>query len=424
MKKFLTVALIFVLALGSVFANGEKEAAPAANADGKYAGVELNMWSMWTSEYEPQGKVLAAAAKAFEEETGCKVNIEWKGRDLRQIIVTALEAGEKIDLFEEDYTRIGQSYKDYCVDLEPLLDARNYDAQSFECFKEESRKFGGFVSSIAEQPQVGGIFYNKDIFAASGITTLPETWDEFLVACQKMVDAGFEPMALDSAYVDFFFGYHMDRRVGQDVTTDLVFNGGWAANEGAVAAAQDMIDFRNAGFLASGAPDEFPSSQNKIGLTGKVAMVVCANYVAAEVNNNTGVEINWGLMNYPTIPVEQGGSGSTNAFAGANSIAVVKSTKNVDAAVDFAMFLTSGEWDQMMANEASQIPADPRNTAPAIMDGTVETLLATEAPLKWGMGLGDNSAVATSLKTLITQLYEGKFKTGLEFCQAVDKLYK
>ena len=423
MKKFLTVALILVLALGSVFANGEKEAAPAANADGKYAGVELNMWSMWTSEYEPQGKVLKAAAEAFEAETGAKINIEWKGRDLKQIILTALEAGEKVDLFEEDYKRIGQIYKDFCLDVEPLLDARNYDAQSFECFKEESRKFGGFVSSIAEQPQVGGIFYNKDIFADAGITTLPATWDEFLVACQKMVDKGYEPMALDSAYVDFFFGYHMDRRLGEAATTDLVFNGGWAKNEAAIAAAQDMIDFRNAGFLAAGAPDEFPSSQNKIGLTGKVAMVVCANYVAAEVNNNTGANINWGLMNYPMIPVEKGGSGSTNAFAGANSIAVAKNTKNADAAVDFAMFLTSGKFDQMMANEASQIPADPRNTAPAIMDGTVETLLATEAPLKWSMGLGDNSAIATSLKGLITQLYEGKFATGLDFCKAVDKLY-
>ena len=127
-------------------------------------------------------------------------------------------------------------------------------------------------------------------------------------------------------------------------------NGGWAENEGVIQAAQQQIDFINAGYLADGAPDEYPASQNKIGLTGEVAMVVCANYVASEVNNNTGTEINWGMFNYPEV---EGGADPSNAYAGSNAIGITSYTENAQAAFDFAMFLVTGEYDQKMADTAS-----------------------------------------------------------------------
>ena len=88
-------------------------------------------------------------------------------------------------------------------------------------------------------------------------------------------------------------------------------------------------------------------------------MVVCANYVAPEVNNNSGTEINWGMFNYPAV---EGGADPSNAYAGANSLAITKYSENAQAAFDFLMFLTSGEFDQKMADTADQIPADPSNT--------------------------------------------------------------
>jgi len=227
-------------------------------------------------------------------------------------------------------------------------------------------------------------------------------------------------MALDDAYCDFALAYHLSRHVGQEALGELSLNGGWGENEQIIKGAQELIDFVNAGYLESGAPGAFPESQNKIGLTEKVAMIVCANYVCAEVNNNTGSNINWGLMNYPAV---EGGADSSNAYAGANSLAISKNCANPQAAFDFIMFLTTGEFDQKMADGASQIPADSRNTAPAIMDGTVETLLATNAPLKWNMGLTDNSDLGPQFKDVAIKLFEGGFKTGEEFAAAMDALY-
>lgn len=103
-------------------------AADDAAGDADYSDVTLTMWSMWNST-EPQGKVIQEAADAFKEKTGATVNIEWKGRDVKQIIMTALEGGEDIDIFEEDYSRIGKSYKDYCLDLTDMAKAAKFETK-------------------------------------------------------------------------------------------------------------------------------------------------------------------------------------------------------------------------------------------------------------------------------------------------------
>ena len=420
-KRIMAIALIAMMALSFVFAGGSSEKTTTTNADGKYAGVTLNYWAMWNSS-EPQGKVIQQAADAFMADTGAKVNIEWKGRDLNKIIQASLESGDAIDLFDDDYSRIGKIYAPYTYDLTELAAADDYASKSYAVFSNESIKMAGFLNSIAEQPQVGGIFYNKDIFDACGIEA-PETWDEFLAACQTMVDNGYQPMALDGTYSDFWFGYHLDRRIGENTTRELTLNGGWSKNAGAIAAAQDMIDFVKAGYLADGAPDEYPASQNKIGLTGKVAMIVCANYVKSEVDNVAGEALNWGLLNYPVIPTSEGGTGVANAYVGANSLAITSYSKNPQAAWDFAMYLVTGKYDQLMADTVPQVPADPRNEEPISQIGSQDALNATTTPVSWTAGLNANGDLKSSIKSLCIQLFEGKFATGEDFCKALDALY-
>ena len=41
-----------------------------------------------------------------------------------------------------------------------------------------------------------GTYYNKDIFAECGITEEPQTWDDFLDACAKIKDAGYQPIVM------------------------------------------------------------------------------------------------------------------------------------------------------------------------------------------------------------------------------------
>ncbi len=421
MKKFiaLLLAFIMVLSLGACATGAPVESNPPANDDTQpQAGgndtpdvpedpKEIVFWSMW-NDGEPQAEVIKEAAAAYETKTGVKVIIEWKGRDVNQILSASLENKDKIDIIEDDYQRIAMVYPNI-ADLTDMAAAAGY--KGYDCLNNQVIAWAGHLNSIVEQPQVGGIFYDKDSFAKAGVSE-PKDWDEFLDVCQKLKDAGVAPMALDSAYADFMFYHQLLRHMDEAAIEKVAMEGGWG-NTDAVKAAQETIDFVKAGYLADGAPDEYPSNQNKLG-TGEAAMIVCANYVTAEVNNSMGVSLNWGLFGYP---------GSPAAYAGSNSLAVTDYSENKQEAFDFIMFLTTGEYDQKMADKAQQIPADPTNTAPAHLSGTIETLLAAEKPMTWCAGLNANADLINSFKTIIVELYEGKYETGEDFCAALDALY-
>ena len=433
MKKILSVLLAAVMVLGLLAGCADKPTEtnnpPASNppasqpaddssepAGKQYDGVELTMWSMWSSG-EPQANVIEAAKAAFEEQTGAKITIEFKGRDVNKVLTASLEAKEAIDIIEDDYQRIANTYPNI-LDLTDMAKAVNYDSFSYKCFNDQSIAWAGYLNAITEQPNIGGIFYDKDAFENAGITAEPKTWAEFLDACQKIKDSGVGPVAQDSAYANFAFYHQLVRYLGEDKITELATNGGWSGTA-AEQAAQDIIDLRNEGFLADGAPDEFPSSQNKIGF-GQAAMVICADYVTAEVNGNTGTQVNWGLFNYPAV---DGGADNGAAYMGANSLAITSYSKNPQAAFDFILFLTTGEYGQKLADEAHQIPADSRNTAPADLNGTIETLQAAVSPMTWCASLSVNADLKDTIKSMCTELFEGKYADGAAFCAALDALY-
>ena len=434
MKKILSALLASVMVLAmlagcsnqpSASSNPPAESNPPAaasqpaenNNNESTGGKTITMWSMWSSG-EPQANVISAAAAAFEEQTGVKVNIEFKGRDVNKVLAASLEANENIDIIEDDYKRIGTVYNKFTYDLTDMAKAANYDSFSYACLNNQSIKWAGYLNAIAEQPQIGGIFYDKDAFAKAEITAEPKTWSEFLDVCQKLKDAGVAPLAQDSAYCDFAFYHTLVRYLGEEKIEELDLNGGWSGTA-AEQAAQDIIDMVKAGYFVDGAPDEFPSSENKIGF-GLAAMVICADYVTAEVNNNTGTQVNWGLFNYPAV---DGGADNASAYAGANSLAITSYSQNPQEAFDFIMFLTTGEFDQKLADDAHQIPADSRNTAPADLTGTIETLQAAESPMTWCAGLSANADIKDTIKSLCVELFEGKYATGADFCAALDALY-
>ena len=398
-------------------AGGSNPPATSQTGGKQYDGVTLNMWSMWSSG-EPQANVIGEAAAAFQEQTGAVVNIEFKGRDVNKVLTASLEAQENIDIIEDDYKRIGTVYNKFTYDLTDMANAAGYDSFSYKCFNDQSIEWAGYLNAIAEQPQVGGIFYDKDAFSKAGITAEPKTWAEFLDVCQKLKDAGIAPLAQDSAYCDFAFYHQLVRHLGEEKITELDMNGGWSGTA-AEKAAQEIIDLVNAGYFVDGAPDEFPSSENKIGF-GQAAMIVCANYVTSEVNSQTGTEVNWGLFNYPAV---DGGVDNEAIYMGANSLAISSYSQNPQAAFDFILFLTTGEWGQKLADDAHQIPADSRNTPPADLNGTVEILQTAVSPMTWCAGISANADLKDSIKSLCIELFEGKYATGADFCKALDALY-
>ena len=154
--------------------------------------AKLVYWTMW-NEAEPQGMVIAEAVEAFTAETGIDVEVNFNGREIRKTLQPALDAGEAIDIFDEDIERV-LTWGNYLLPLDEYV-AKSYSTTGGQPYGSVVNQTllnlakelgGGSIRNIPYQPSAFVTMYNKDLFAKAGITSVPTNWNEFLAACEKL----------------------------------------------------------------------------------------------------------------------------------------------------------------------------------------------------------------------------------------------
>ena len=190
MKKILCVMLALILTLSVVGCGGSgstSSTAPGSEASGSEAPskekVTLVYWPMW-AETEPQGMVIAEAVDAFTEKTGIEVDINWAGgRDTRKTLQPALDAGETIDIFDEDIERVNITWGKYLLDIQGMYDASALNGTQNATLINLAKELGnGSLKTVPYQPSTFLMMYNKAAFDKAGVTASPASWDEFMAA--------------------------------------------------------------------------------------------------------------------------------------------------------------------------------------------------------------------------------------------------
>lgn len=108
-RNFLKVAGAGAAAMGLAACGGSSSSSSsvaasstAANAAADTLSGTIEYWSSW-SETENQALVLKQAADAFTQlHPNVKINFTFNGRDNRNLVVSAIEAGTQIDLMDPD----------------------------------------------------------------------------------------------------------------------------------------------------------------------------------------------------------------------------------------------------------------------------------------------------------------------------------
>ena len=109
--------------------------------------------------------VSASDEITYEEATGISVEIQWKGRGIRSLIEPALDAGEQIDLFDDDYQRMAQEHRDYLAELKGMADTVDYEKHIMPVLLEQVKNWGnGELLAMPYQPYITGVWYNKDLW--------------------------------------------------------------------------------------------------------------------------------------------------------------------------------------------------------------------------------------------------------------------
>lgn len=418
MKKALSLLLVFSMALtllagcgassssAAQASTGTSEPAESATASGEIEeGATLVYWPMW-AETEPQGVVLSQAIEDFTDATGVEVEINWAGgRDTRKTLQPALDAGETIDIFDEDIERVNVTWGSYLLDIQSMYDASSLNnAQNATLINLAQELGGGTLKTVPYQPSTFLMMYNKDAFDTAGVTAVPTTWDEFLAACESLKEAGIIPLTVDDAYMAAFFGYIVDRVA--DFETAKAIAAGDFSNEAVLQAAQALQVLVDNGYIDTrAAANVWPAGQGNVA-DGSVAMYLNGTWLPNEIKNQTPEGFRWGTFALPAIA--EGGDGAESNQFGAQCFGINKDTQYPNAAFALITWLTSGEWDQTLANETLGVPMANDAEWPEALAEAKTCLDNTTQRLSWAVDMENDANVNASIKENLAKMISGE----------------
>lgn len=184
-----------------------------------------------------------------------------------------------------------------------------------------TRVYGQMVS-LPYQYNIEGIWYNKAIFSANGISE-PKTYDELVAAMVKLQAGGVTPIT-EGGQVGWpltrLMGMYIFRNVGPDAMADVRDGKAKLTDAGYVAGAQALADLGAKSYFGQGVTSRTADQATAQFLTGKAAMTYNGSWMLSNINdpkqNTIGVD-NVGFMAFPTVTGGKGTATQWPANAGA-----------------------------------------------------------------------------------------------------------
>jgi ABC-type glycerol-3-phosphate transport system substrate-binding protein len=102
--------------------------------------------------------------------------------------------------------------------------------------------YNGKIYAVPMNAHIVGLFYNPKAMEKAGVTEMPETWDELMTVCDKLLAAGISPFALGSKNqwpAQYWFDYLISRTAGPEYRTKLM-DGKAAYTDPEVAKALEL----------------------------------------------------------------------------------------------------------------------------------------------------------------------------------------
>jgi ABC-type glycerol-3-phosphate transport system substrate-binding protein len=362
---------------------------------------------MW-NKTEPSAIALTEIIQKFEAANpNITITAVWNGRENQTKVRTALGANTQIDFVDQDASQIagGLMLEGLLLPLDDMLNSNALDEAV--PFKDV---FNPGLLDLYVQDGVHYLmpyddspvmfWYNKDIFTAAGIATPPATWDEFLVDLQKIKDAGYVPLAVESDVNDyniFYFSYLVERMKGKGFLLSAIEDKtGEKWNDPVFTQVLTMMkDLWDKGFI----PPEslgymWPAGQQTLA-TGKAAMELCGGWLPTELADMAGPDFNWGGLNFPGVT---GGAGKvTDLQQWLLSFGILKGSAHPAEAQAFLKFVMTKESQQRLVTALRGV---------------------TRKGVQWPAPMADGATASTNA-TLVLDHVDGGVALYAEFIQNV-----
>ncbi|MFJ9024952.1 ABC transporter substrate-binding protein [Streptomyces sp. NPDC102259] len=176
--------------------------------------------------------------------------------------------------------------------------------------------YGGKLEVLPYEYNIEGIFYNKKMFSANGLS-VPGTWDELVAASAKLEAKGIQPFSASGQQgwplTRLISGY-LYRSLGPEAMQDVADGKAQLTDPEYVKAAEVIAALGEKGYFGKGVGSiDYDTAMNQF-LSGKAAMFYMGSWalanIADEKQNTVGAD-NVGFMPFPAVG---GGKGSIDQY--------------------------------------------------------------------------------------------------------------
>lgn len=420
-RRFANTAAILATALivSSCSSGGNSGSGGGSTAaGGSISGQTITYWaSDQGSSISDDVQVLTPELNAFTKATGVKVNLQVIGwNDLLNRILAATASGQGPDV-----VNIGNTWS---ASLQATGAFLPITADVMNQIGDTGRFLPGALAATgaAGKPPVGvpiystayGLYYNKAMFAAAGISSPPTTWEELIADGQKLTHGNQWGLTLEAA------------QTPENAHAAFVFSeqqgGSWFDSSGNptfttpanVAAIKQLVSFMGTDKITN--PSDAENSNGTEALqefaSGKAAMLM---WQPAGANlTKYGMQASqWGVAPLPFPATPPAGAQHIDSMVGGINLSVFANTKHQAAALAFVKFMTSKDTEISLNKTYGSLPSvTDAYTDPAFQtadDKVFQNVLASSATAMPEIAAESQfeTAIGAALKTLFADAANG-----------------
>ncbi len=380
------LAAIAATALATILTACGGGTSPTTSSSSSAHSKTLTYWaSDQGSSIQDDYTVLNPELQKFQQQTGIKVKLDVIGwPDLLNRILAATTSGQGPDV-----VNIGNTWS---ASLQATGAFVPFTDQTFNQIGGKSRFLSSAIGSTGEvgKPPTAaplyslayGLYYNKKLFAAAGITSPPVTWDQLVADGKKLTKGGTYGLAIEGGSIpeNIHHAFVLAKQHGGDF-----FDAAGTptfTSPGAVAGVTQFVNFMATDHIVSPGDAQYDQNQSLADFaTGKAAMLMWQ--AAGKALQAHGMKAtDYGVA---PIPVQSGtpGASNPNSMVAGINIAVFKNTPNLSGALKFVNFMTSDAEAKVLDVQYGSIPPitsalqDPAFSSPELT--VLRNVLATSA---------------------------------------------
>ncbi len=335
---------------GGTTSSGE----PSEGAFPDLSGQTISVDAVWTgAEQETFQKLMSD----FESKTGAKFNYTSTGDQIATVLGTKVQGGSPPDVAILPQPGLLNQFAK-AGNLQPLSDEASaaVDANYSPIWKELGSVDGKAYGVWVDASNKSTVWYNTKEFDNAGISSEPQTWEDFLAAGKTLADAGVKvPVSIGGAdgwtLTDWFENVYL-RSAGADKYDQLSTHDiKWtdpSVEEALKTLAQLFGDKTLIGDPNRALQVDFPTSvTNTFSANPSSAIVFEGSFVAGVISSSTpskvGTDAKW--FPFPSI------NGSSPSVVGGGDVAVA--FKDTPGAKAFLQYLATPEAAALMVSTGS-----------------------------------------------------------------------